>query len=228
MERLLCVLKWFEWRLPVPAHLSNTKLMRRCSAFVLSHLQDQGKIGVIFNVGTDDITIDEPAVTVNDGKYHVVRFTRSGGNATLQVDNHPVIERYPPGKLARLTKRGSTATTHPISCSACLHIKLVEMYCLPKKKKKNAIGNLPTGSFWFVDFIITALLFCVFALTCLPSISGPSILAKQCNHSEMGIFASSCVPNCRVINRNFVSHCSWCVQSDWRLWKEGHLLWREI
>ncbi|XP_028321920.1 neurexin-2-like isoform X4 [Gouania willdenowi] len=59
---------------------------------------DDGKIGVIFNVGTDDITIDEPAVIVNDGKYHVVRFTRSGGNATLQVDNHPVIERYPPGR----------------------------------------------------------------------------------------------------------------------------------
>ncbi|XP_058482407.1 neurexin-1-beta-like isoform X7 [Solea solea] len=59
---------------------------------------DQGKIIVIFNVGTDDITIDEPAVIVNDGKYHVVRFTRSGGNATLQVDNHPVIERYPPGR----------------------------------------------------------------------------------------------------------------------------------
>ncbi|XP_061754498.1 neurexin-2-like isoform X4 [Nerophis ophidion] len=59
---------------------------------------DEGKIGVIFNVGTDDITIDEPAVMVNDGKYHVVRFTRSGGNATLQVDNHPVIERYPPGR----------------------------------------------------------------------------------------------------------------------------------
>ncbi|KAJ7996322.1 hypothetical protein DPEC_G00235890 [Dallia pectoralis] len=58
-----------------------------------------GKIGVIFNVGTDDITIDEPAVVVSDGKYHVVRFTRSGGNATLQVDNQPVIERYPPGNF---------------------------------------------------------------------------------------------------------------------------------
>uniref|UniRef100_A0A6Q2ZFE2 Neurexin 2 n=1 Tax=Esox lucius TaxID=8010 RepID=A0A6Q2ZFE2_ESOLU len=58
-----------------------------------------GKIGVIFNVGTDDITIDEPAVIVSDGKYHVVRFTRSGGNATLQVDNQPVIERYPPGNF---------------------------------------------------------------------------------------------------------------------------------
>uniref|UniRef100_A0A8B9HTR9 Neurexin-2 n=2 Tax=Astyanax mexicanus TaxID=7994 RepID=A0A8B9HTR9_ASTMX len=59
---------------------------------------EQGKIGVIFNVGTDDITIDEPAIVVSDGKYHVVRFTRSGGNATLQVDNQPVIERYPSGR----------------------------------------------------------------------------------------------------------------------------------
>ncbi|XP_063058329.1 neurexin 2a [Engraulis encrasicolus] len=58
---------------------------------------EEGKIGVIFNVGTDDITINEPAVTVSDGKYHVVRFTRSGGNATLQVDNQPVIERFPAG-----------------------------------------------------------------------------------------------------------------------------------
>lgn len=76
-----------------------------CHIFFVSHLQDEGKIGVIFNVGTDDITIDEPAVTVNDGKYHVVRFTRSGGNATLQVDNHPVIERYPPGKCVGVTHR---------------------------------------------------------------------------------------------------------------------------
>ncbi|XP_072518908.1 neurexin-2-beta isoform X18 [Salminus brasiliensis] len=60
---------------------------------------EQGKIGVIFNVGTDDITIDEPAIVVSDGKYHVVRFTRSGGNATLQVDNQPVIERYPSGNF---------------------------------------------------------------------------------------------------------------------------------
>ncbi|XP_069501152.1 neurexin-2-beta isoform X6 [Ambystoma mexicanum] len=60
---------------------------------------DQGTIGVIFNVGTDDITIEETNVIVNDGKYHVVRFTRSGGNATLQVDNWPVNERYPAGNF---------------------------------------------------------------------------------------------------------------------------------
>ncbi|XP_046723383.1 neurexin 2a isoform X10 [Silurus meridionalis] len=65
--------------------------------FLQLHIE-QGKVCVIFNVGTDDITIDEPAVVVSDGKYHVVRFTRSGGNATLQVDNQAVIERYPTGR----------------------------------------------------------------------------------------------------------------------------------
>ncbi|MGH0159327.1 UNVERIFIED_CONTAM: hypothetical protein FKN15_037124 [Acipenser sinensis] len=58
---------------------------------------EKGNIGVIFNVGTDDIAIEETAKFVNDGKYHIVRFTRSGGNATLQVDDLPVIERYPTG-----------------------------------------------------------------------------------------------------------------------------------
>ncbi|XP_057711344.1 neurexin-2-like isoform X4 [Corythoichthys intestinalis] len=60
---------------------------------------ERGRVGVIFNVGTDDIAIEESAVMVSDGKYHVVRFTRSGGNATLQVDNQPVIERYPSGNF---------------------------------------------------------------------------------------------------------------------------------
>lgn len=68
--------------------------------FLFSHfLQHQGKIGVKFNVGTDDIAIEEVNAIINDGKYHVVRFTRSGGNATLQVDSWPVIERYPAGKV---------------------------------------------------------------------------------------------------------------------------------
>ncbi|XP_039423996.1 neurexin-1 isoform X27 [Corvus cornix cornix] len=68
----------------------------------------QGKIGVKFNVGTDDIAIEEMNAIINDGKYHVVRFTRSGGNATLQVDNWPVIERYPAGR--QLTIFNSQAT----------------------------------------------------------------------------------------------------------------------
>ncbi|XP_077183943.1 neurexin-2-beta isoform X20 [Paroedura picta] len=82
-------------------HQKNAILVRVDSASGLGdYLQlhiDQGTVGVIFNVGTDDITIEESNAMVNDGKYHVVRFTRSGGNATLQVDNWPVNERYPAG-----------------------------------------------------------------------------------------------------------------------------------
>ncbi|XP_041418417.1 neurexin-1 isoform X32 [Xenopus laevis] len=68
----------------------------------------QGKIGVKFNVGTDDISIEEVNAIINDGTYHTVRFTRSGGNATLHVDNWPVIERYPAGR--QLTIFNSQAT----------------------------------------------------------------------------------------------------------------------
>ncbi|XP_075060180.1 neurexin-1 isoform X19 [Mixophyes fleayi] len=68
----------------------------------------QGKIGVKFNVGTDDISIEEVNAIINDGKYHTVRFTRSGGNATLQVDSLPTIERFPAGR--QLTIFNSQAT----------------------------------------------------------------------------------------------------------------------
>ncbi|XP_067845081.1 neurexin 1a isoform X8 [Heptranchias perlo] len=93
-------------------HVKDTILVRvDSSAGLEDYLQlhiEQGKIRVIFNVGTDDITIEESSSIVNDGKYHIVRFTRSGGNATLQVDNWPVIERYPSGR--QLTIFNSQAT----------------------------------------------------------------------------------------------------------------------
>nr|3MW4_A Chain A, Neurexin-2-beta [Mus musculus]3MW4_B Chain B, Neurexin-2-beta [Mus musculus]3MW4_C Chain C, Neurexin-2-beta [Mus musculus] len=65
--------------------------------FLQLHIE-QGKIGVVFNIGTVDISIKEERTPVNDGKYHVVRFTRNGANATLQVDNWPVNEHYPTGR----------------------------------------------------------------------------------------------------------------------------------
>ncbi|XP_059504539.1 neurexin 1a isoform X34 [Stegostoma tigrinum] len=93
-------------------HVKDAILVRvDSSAGLGDYLQlhiEQGKIRVIFNVGTDDITIEESSGIVNDGKYHIVRFTRSGGNATLQVDNWPVIERYPSGR--QLTIFNSQAT----------------------------------------------------------------------------------------------------------------------
>ncbi|XP_030069585.1 LOW QUALITY PROTEIN: neurexin 3 [Microcaecilia unicolor] len=64
--------------------------------FLQLHIE-QGKIGVLFNIGTEDISIKEESTPVNDGKYHVVRFNRNGGNATLQVDGWPINEHYPTG-----------------------------------------------------------------------------------------------------------------------------------
>ncbi|XP_054651454.1 neurexin 3a isoform X3 [Dunckerocampus dactyliophorus] len=64
--------------------------------FLMLHIQ-QGKIGVTFNIGTVDISVQEGSTPVNDGKYHVVRFTRNGGNATLQVDNWSINEHFPTG-----------------------------------------------------------------------------------------------------------------------------------
>ncbi|XP_035466613.2 neurexin 3a isoform X5 [Scophthalmus maximus] len=64
--------------------------------YLMLHIQ-QGKIGVTFNIGTVDITVEESSTPVNDGKYHVVRFTRNGGNATLQVDNWSINEHFPTG-----------------------------------------------------------------------------------------------------------------------------------
>nr|XP_054597947.1 neurexin 3a isoform X4 [Nothobranchius furzeri] len=64
--------------------------------YLMLHIQ-QGKIGVTFNIGTEDISVLESSTPVNDGKYHVVRFTRNGGNATLQVDNWSINEHFPTG-----------------------------------------------------------------------------------------------------------------------------------
>ncbi|XP_022606704.1 neurexin 3 isoform X3 [Seriola dumerili] len=64
--------------------------------YLMLHIQ-QGKIGVTFNIGTVDISVQESSTPVNDGKYHVVRFTRNGGNATLQVDNWSINEHFPTG-----------------------------------------------------------------------------------------------------------------------------------
>ncbi|XP_051776105.1 neurexin 3a isoform X5 [Erpetoichthys calabaricus] len=86
--------------------------------FLQLHIE-QGKIGVTFNIGTVDITIQETSTTISDGKYHVVRFTRNGGNATLQVDNWPINEHYPTGssdyeRLQMVNKKIPFKYTRPV------------------------------------------------------------------------------------------------------------------
>ncbi|TRY86633.1 hypothetical protein DNTS_018601 [Danionella cerebrum] len=76
------------------SRISDRDLILILCCFVF---QDDGKVGVTFNIGTVDISVKEMTADINDGKYHVVRFTRNGGNATLQVDNWPINEHFPSG-----------------------------------------------------------------------------------------------------------------------------------
>ncbi|PRD25959.1 UNVERIFIED_CONTAM: Nrxn1 [Trichonephila clavipes] len=59
-----------------------------------------GNIYMVYNMGTEDHPIGEHSVHVNDGQYHVVRFTRSGPNSTIQVDEHNVRVKQPLGSDA--------------------------------------------------------------------------------------------------------------------------------
>ena len=45
-----------------------------------------------------DIKITDKAVKVNDGAYHVLRFTRNGANTTLQIDDYPRKQIIPEGR----------------------------------------------------------------------------------------------------------------------------------
>ncbi|XP_064783633.1 neurexin 3a isoform X9 [Oncorhynchus masou masou] len=77
--------------------------------YLMLHIE-QGKIGVTFNIGTMDISVRESSTPVNDGKYHVVRFTRNGGNATLQVDNWSINEHFPGGRQLTIFNTQATVT----------------------------------------------------------------------------------------------------------------------
>lgn len=57
-----------------------------------------GNVLMVYNLGTEDHDIGELNVKVNDGNYHIVRFTRSGQNSTIQVDNHNVMTKNPIGR----------------------------------------------------------------------------------------------------------------------------------
>lgn len=67
----------------------------------LSLFKIGGKIFLNYNLGSKDITIGDITTKVNDGKYHVVRFTRKGANSTLQIDDNPVQYKFPLGKERR-------------------------------------------------------------------------------------------------------------------------------
>lgn len=87
---------------------NNGALVRVDSATTADYLQLElldGNVLIVYNLGTEDIDISDLGNKVNDGKYHIVRFTRSGQNSTLQIDNHNVITKSPTGKQLNIFNR---------------------------------------------------------------------------------------------------------------------------
>ena len=61
------------------------------------NIKVDGNMFMLYNMGTDDHPIGEVLSHVNDGEYHVVKFVRSGPNATLQVDDYDIQNKHPKG-----------------------------------------------------------------------------------------------------------------------------------
>ncbi|XP_076166768.1 neurexin 1 isoform X2 [Ptiloglossa arizonensis] len=68
----------------------------------------EGNVFAVYNMGTNDHPIGEVGVKVNDNQYHVVRFTRTGANGTLQVDDYNLQSNHPTGHQLTVFNRQST------------------------------------------------------------------------------------------------------------------------
>lgn len=64
-----------------------------------SYGQVEGNIFMVYNIGSNDLPLGEIGTKVNDNTYHVVRFQRFGGNATLQLDDYNVQTVHPQGLI---------------------------------------------------------------------------------------------------------------------------------
>lgn len=70
--------------------------------FIVCIPQIRGNLFMVYNVGGGDHPLGDETARVDDGAYHVARFTRNGSRASLQLDNYAVIIRHPQGKLYEL------------------------------------------------------------------------------------------------------------------------------
>ncbi|XP_033734709.1 LOW QUALITY PROTEIN: neurexin-2-like [Pecten maximus] len=57
-----------------------------------------GNVFVVYNMGTDNHPLGQLLRKHNNGKYHVIRFVRSGANATLQINEGPIVPKNPSGE----------------------------------------------------------------------------------------------------------------------------------
>ncbi|XP_023315874.1 neurexin-1 isoform X2 [Trichogramma pretiosum] len=68
----------------------------------------EGNVFAVYNMGTSDHPIGEVGVKVNDNQYHVLRFTRSGANSTLQIDDYNLQSNHPQGNQHAVFNSQST------------------------------------------------------------------------------------------------------------------------
>ncbi|XP_018790359.1 PREDICTED: neurexin-1 isoform X2 [Bactrocera latifrons] len=79
---------------------SDAVILRMESATTQDYMEleiVEGNIFMVYNIGTRDLPLGEIGTKVNDNTYHVVRFSRKGGNATLQLDDYNVQTLTPQG-----------------------------------------------------------------------------------------------------------------------------------
>ena len=64
----------------------------------MNAVQVDGSLYVVYNMGLSSQPVGELEYKVNDGRYHVMRFTRLGQNASVQLDDRPPHFKHPPGQ----------------------------------------------------------------------------------------------------------------------------------
>jgi len=70
-------------------------------------MQVDGSLYVVYNMGLASQPVGELEHKVNDGRYHVLRFSRRGQNASVQLDDRPPHFKRPPGQLTSASRRVS-------------------------------------------------------------------------------------------------------------------------
>ncbi|XP_043199961.1 neurexin-1-like isoform X3 [Amphibalanus amphitrite] len=57
----------------------------------------ESNVYMVYDVGSETLSISDLGARADDGQYHVVRVTRNGPNSTLQLDHRPVQTKFPRG-----------------------------------------------------------------------------------------------------------------------------------
>ena len=74
------------------------------------YAQIESNVYMVYDVGSETLSISDLGVQADDGQYHVVRVTRNGPNSTLQLDSRPVQTKFPRGQSTRENTAGELFT----------------------------------------------------------------------------------------------------------------------